>query len=285
MPASQHCETIACLPLSLTAITSLRRTLSEWAGREANQKFLQRDQESLLRNSFGDARRRPQLHVAAWMLGTWHLGCGFADVLDGNGRGFDAARKGQALRRCSLLLRHDHQQPLRRTSARLPFSLMHGTLTALLGLALHDPGAEDLYDLLRNQPDQAFGEADHLPLFVRELLTLRAGERPRLTPRLGPYHEALMHWTGDQRVLGQHLALVLDLHLQQARGNGTPFDDPSCQLYPVEVLAVRNVRDLLGLPTPKVDHPLMFTNLVTMPPGPWPIDELVARLERELRSR
>jgi hypothetical protein len=273
MPASQHCETIACLPLSLTAITSLRRTLSEWAGREANQKFLQRDQESLLRASFGDPRRRPQLHVAAWMLGTWHLGCGFADVLDGNGRGFDAARKGQALRRCSLLLRHDHQQPLRRT-------------TALLGLALHDPGAEDLYDLLRRQPDQAFGEGDHLPLFVRELLTLRAGERPRLTPRLGPYHEALMHWTGDQRVLGQQLALVLDLHLQQARGNAAPFDDPSCQLYPVEVLAVRNVRDLLGLPTPKVDHPLMFTNLVTMPPpGPWPTDELVARLERELRSR
>lgn len=272
--------------MSLTAITSLRRTLSEWAGREANQRFLQRDQEALLRASLGDPRRRPQLHVAAWMLGTWHLGSGFAEVLDGNGRGFDTARKGQALRRCSLLLRWHHQQPLRRTSARLPFSQVHGTLTALLGLALHDPGAEDLYDLLRRQPDQAFGEEDHLPLFVRELLTLRAGERPRLTPRLGPYHEVLMHWTGDQRVLAQQLALLLDLHLQLARGNAVPFDDPPCRLYPVEVLAVRSVRDLLGLPTPKVDHALMFTNLVTMPPaGPWPTDELVERLERELRGR
>jgi hypothetical protein len=65
-----------------------------------------------------------------------------------------------------------------------------------------------------------------------------------------------------------------------------PFDDPPCRLYPVEVLAVRSVRDLLGLPMPKVDHALMFTNLVTMPPtGPWPADELVARLERELRGR
>ena len=68
-----------------------------------------------------------------------------------------------------------------------------------------------------------------------------------------------------------------------ARGNGV-FDDPPCRLYPLEVLAVRNVRDLLGLKTPKVDHALMFTNLVTMQPvGPWRKDELVERLERELR--
>ncbi|HEX6810878.1 MAG TPA: hypothetical protein VF384_04570 [Planctomycetota bacterium] len=272
--------------MSLTDITSLRRSLSEWAGREANQRFLQRDQESLLRTSLGDPRRRPQLHVAAWMLGTWHLGHGFVEVLNGNGRGFDEARKGQALRRCSLLLRRDHQQPLRRTSAKLPFSLVHGTLTALLGLALHDPGAEALYDVLRNQPDTAFGPEDHLALFVRELLTLRAGERPSLTPRLGPYHEVLMHWNGDQRVFAQHLVQLLDVHMKLARGSGPPFDDPPCQMYPVEVLAIRSVRDLLGMPTPKVDHALMFTNLVTMmPQAPWPADELVQRLERELRSR
>ncbi len=272
--------------MSLAAITSLRRNLSEWAERAANQKFLQRDQETQLRASLGDPRRRPQVHVAAWMLGTWHLGHGFVQVLNGNGRGFDEARQGQALRRCSLLLRERHQQPLRRTSGKhLPFSQMHGTLTALLGLALHDPGAEDLCDLLRRQPDSAFREGDELPLFARELLTLHAGERPNLTPRLGPYHEVLMHWTGDERLFAQKLVDLLDLHLEQTRGAGALFDDPPCQVYPVEVLAIRAVRDRIGLPTPKVDHPLMFTNLVTMvPDAPWPGHELVQRLERELRA-
>ncbi|HEX5052729.1 MAG TPA: hypothetical protein VFZ65_13215 [Planctomycetota bacterium] len=273
--------------MSLAAVTSLRRNLTEWAERDANQKFLRRDQEAQLRASLEGSRPPTQVHVAAWMLGTWHLGHGFCQVLAGNGRGFDEARQGQALRRCSLLLRERHRQHVRHTRARaLPFSLMHGSLTALLGLALQDPGAEDLYELLRALPDSNFGERDQLPLFVRELLTVRAGQRPTVTQRLGPYEAVFLHWTGDAHQLAQRLADLLDLHLQQARGAGSTFDDPPCQLYPVEVLAVRQVREWLGLSTPKVDHALMFTNLVTMvPDAPWPAHELVQRLERRLRGR
>ena len=273
--------------MSLAAITSLCRNLSEWAERPANQKFLHRDQEAVLKSSIGVAGRETQTHVAAWMLGTWHLGRGFVRVLDGDGRGFDEAREGQALRRCSLLLRERHQQSGRRGgSARLAFSQMQGSLTALLGLALHDPSAEPLYELLRRQPDAAFDDDAHLPLFVRELLTLRAGERPVVTQRLGPWHDVLLHWHGDARMVAQRLAALLDLHLQQAREKGSAFDDPPCQLYPLEVLAIRHVRDWLDLPTPKVEHPLMFTNLVTMTPDPtWPAHELAQRLEQLLRRR
>lgn len=273
--------------MSLAVLTTLTRNLSEWASRTANEKFLRTDQEQQLTDSIGDPRRRPQVHVAAWMLGTWHLGHGFLQVMNGNGRGFDEARIGQGFRRCSLLLRASSQQPLRRTSAsKLPFSQLQGTLTALLGLALHDPGAEALHDLLRGQPDTAFGEEDHLPMFVRELLTLRAGERPSVSPRLGPYHEVLTHWTGDQRLFALRLAETLDVHLEQVGGQGSTFADPPCQIYPLEVLAVLRVREWLGLPNPKVDHPLMFTNLVMMQPdAPWPQNELLQRLERTLRSR
>jgi hypothetical protein len=275
--------------MSLAAITSLRRQLHEWQGRAANQRFLQHDQEVQLRESLPDPKRRPQVHVAAWMLGTWHLGHGLYSVLEGDSAGFDEARIGQALRRCSLLLRERHQGAAPRRAggaSRLPFSRLHGAWTALLGLALGDPGAERLYELLRDEPESSFADGEHLPLFVRELLALHAGQRPTLTPRLGPYHETLMHWTGDARVLAQRLAGLLDLHLDAASGPGASFDDPPCKLYPVEVLAVRAVRDWLGLATPKVDHPLMFTNLGTMQPTrPWPQHELVQRLEQELRRR
>ena len=273
--------------MSAAAIPTLRRQLHEWAQRDANHRFLQRDQEAALRASFTDPRQRPRQHVAAWMLGTWHLGHGMHRVLDGDGEGFDEARIGQALRRCGLLLRQRLQQPVQRRGAvELAFSRLHGAWTALLGLALQDPRADSLYELLRGEPESAFGEHEPLPLFVRELLALHAGERPALTPRLGPYHEVLMLWNGDPRVLGQRLQALLDLHLEQTHGAGAWFDDPALRLYPVEVLAVRAVREQLGLPMPKVDHPLLFTNLATMAlPRGWPQHELVARLERELRSR
>jgi hypothetical protein len=271
--------------MSQAAITTLRRQLEEWAGRAANRRFLHDDQRARLHDAIAEPRKRPQVHVAAWMLGTWHLGAGLVRVLNGDGEGFDEARVGQALRRCSLLLRERREAPARRGGSALPFSHLHGTWTALLGLALGDPGAEPLYELLRREPESAFEDGEHLPLFTRELLVLRAGERPTVTPRLGPYHEVLMHWHGDARVLAQHLADLLDVHLEQL-GSGGAFDDTPCKAYPVEVLAVRAVRDELGLPTGKVDHPLMFTNLGTMTgKRGWPRDELVARLERELQRR
>lgn len=269
--------------MSLTTITSLRRSLTEWAERPANQQFLQRDQETQLAASLGSTTRRAQVHVASWMLGTWHLGHGLWRVMEGDGRGFDEARQGQTLRRCSLLLRDRHQVTSGRT---LPFSLGQAALTALLGLALHDPGAEPLFDRLRHLPDAAFDEDDQLPLFVRELLTVRAGERPNLTNRLGPYQEALSHWTSEPRVLAQHLAAMLELHLQRARAGKAPFDDPAARLYPFEALAIQHVRDWLGLSTPKIDHALLFTNLGQMrPTTPWPEHDLARRLERELQRR
>jgi hypothetical protein len=273
--------------MSLAAITTLRRQLHEWAQRPANERFLRVDQEAQLRESLPDPKRRPRVHVAAWMLGTWHVGHGLHRVLEGDGDGFDEARIGQGLRRCALLLRARLRQPApRRGASALPFSRLHGSWTALLGLALHDPNADALYELLRDEPESSFAEDEHLPLFVRELLTLHAGQRPSLTPRLGPYLEVLTSWNGEPRVLAQRLAAVLDLHLEQTHGAGAWFDDAGLRLYPVEVLAVRAVRDWLGLQTPKVDHPLLFTNLGTMQPrGSWPQHDLLARLERELRTR
>lgn len=270
--------------MSLATITSLHRGLQEWAQRPGNVKFLRDDQEAQLRRGLSDPARRAQAQVAGWMLGTWHLGHGMHRLLDGDAAGFDEVRQGQALRRASLLARlaaPDSKRGRRGEKVRLPFSLQHGAWTALLGLALHDPGAERLYDWLGELPDVAFSEKDSLPFFTRELLALRAGRRVNRSSRLGPYEEVLQHWSGDERLLARALVDALDWHLQQARGSGADFDDPSCRLYPLEVLALQNVRRWLELPAPKVDHPLMHGNLARLrPPTPWPQHELVRRLER-----
>lgn len=269
--------------MSQTAITSLRRSLAEWAERDANRQFLERDQAAQVAASLGDVQRRTQLHVATWMLGTWHLGHGLWRVMEGDQAGFDAARRGQALRRCALLLRDRHRPA---GSRGLPFSLLQGALTSLLALALHDPGAEDLHELLRTLPDAAFGDDDQLALFTRELLQLRAGQRPNVTARLGVYEEVLAHWHSDARVFSQRVVDMLEQHLQRRANGKAPFDDPAARLYPFEALAIRHVRDWLSLPTPKFEHPLMFTNLGQMrPTTPWPDDDLVRRLERNLRRR
>lgn len=262
-------------------ITSLERALTEWADRPANEKFLRIEQERVLAEAAG-----PQTPVAAWMLGTWKLGHGFARVLRGDGRGFDEARVGQALRRCSLLLRSRGRRVGRRGGGEVPFSLPQAALTALMGLALGDPGAEPLYELLGDLPDRVFKDHDELALFARELVTLRAGRRGSWSAQLGPYRDVLLQWNGDGPVFALRLAEVLDLHLRRVGGRGAAFEDPPSRLYPLEAIAVRNVRAWLGLETPKIEHALMFTNLVTMRPrGPWPGDPIVRRLERALPSR
>lgn len=270
--------------MSLATITSLRRSLQEWAQRPGNVKFLRDDQEAQLRRGLSEPSRRAQAHVAGWMLGTWHLGHGMHRVLDGDSAGFDEVRQGQTLRRASLLARAAApvaQRGRRGEKVRLPFSLLHGAWTTLLGLALHDPGAEPLYEWLLGLPDIAFSEKDSLPFFTRELLALRAGRRVNRSSRLGDYEEILQHWGGDERLLGRALADALDRHLQQARGSGADFDDPACRLYPLEVLALQNVREWLELPTPKVDHPLMHGNLGKLRArSPWPQHDLARRLER-----
>ncbi len=262
-------------------ITSLERSLNEWADRGANEKFMRVEQERVLSEPIG-----PQTPVASWMLGTWNLGHGFARVLRGDGRGFDEARTGQALRRCSLLLRSRSRQSGRRSASDLPFSLPQAALTVLMGLALDDPGGEPLYEAVAGLPDRAFGDHDQLALFARDLIALRSGRRGSHSNQLGPYREILLQWTGDHHVFALRMAELLDVHLQQVSGKGAAFEDPPCRLYPLEAIAVRSVRSWLDLKTPKIEHALMFTNLVTMKPkGAWPGDPIVQRLERALRRR
>lgn len=274
--------TAAPRPMSNATITSLARGLREWATRDGQRRFLHDEQLRQLQHALDTPGRRTQANVAAWMLGTYHLGHGFLRVFDGDAEGFDEARLGQSLRRASLLARmRGAAAPARGRRRKLPFSLLHGAWTVLLGLGLRDPDAEPLFELWLDLPDVMFGEQDTLPLFARELIALQRGRRVRVSSRLGPFQNVLQRFDGDPQQLARDLAELLDWHLAEARGGSSALDDPACRVYPFEVMAVRDVREWRELPMPRVEHPLMFTNLAQMEPRtPWPRDELVRRLMR-----
>lgn len=285
MTASPGPPTILA-PLSAATVPNLTRRLLEWASRPANERTLQGEQLPQIEAGLRDPRRLTQLYIAAWLLGTWHLGRGAARVMQGEGEGFDEMRLGAGLQRSSLLLRS--RQDSRRGQGAPSFAPLHAANAIAFGLALGDPEGDELYALYRALPDGFFADAAY-PLFVRELLKLRAGERPILTPRLGPWCDALMHWQSAPELLARRLHDVLDVHLDKTapqRPAPNEFEDPPSFLYPVEVLAFLAVRATLGLHSPKVEHPLMFTNLATMAMPPrWPADELLHRIAVVLKRR
>ena len=82
----------------------------------------------------------------------------------------------------------------------------------------------------------------------------------------GPYADIFNHWNNPGN-LAPAIFAACEYHLQQAvepKGyeihefNRAPFT-----LLPVEILALRSVRERLGLPMPEVDHPLLTSPLVT----------------------
>lgn len=267
---------------------SLRRRLQEWAARPGNERWFRRGQEQLIGSALNDPRRTMQLAIGAILLGTWHLGSGQARVLAGAAGGWDDVRLGVALQRTGLLLRG--RAKLQRTPrGDVPgLPVLQTANCAALCLSLDDPDAGPLLAAFAALPDACFGARAEWPRFVRELLRVRDGRRPTNLAHLGPYADVLRHWQGDLALLARRLCTVLDLHLdrtQGAPGRPADFEEPGVLLFPVEVLAVRAVRAALGLSTPKVEHPLMYTNLATMQPhGPWPRDELLARLVDRLRE-
>lgn len=264
--------------MALADVTSLQRRLREWSLQPSNERNYLRGPQQMVASALDDPRRVTQLSVSGYLLGTWHLGCGQLAVLEGDMTGWDRVRLGVAFQRTSLWLRCSRRTQSRRgEGADLP--VLQTANCAVLALALDDPECEELLAAFAGLPDDRFGEDDAYPLFVRELLALRDHRRPVVTPKLDIYGDVLQLWTSDDHTLSRRLLALCERHLTRTRGApGKPaeFDEPGMLLFPAEILAVAAVRKSLDLRMPKVEHPLMFTNLaLTAPSGPWPTDPLL----------
>jgi hypothetical protein len=273
--------------MASTNPTNLERQLLDWADKPATARYYRDGQIQQIEAALADPRRTTQLSIGAWMLGTWHLGCGQARVLRSDLTGWDDIRLGVMYQRTSLLIRARRVVKATRQGDVPDLPVLQAANCTAMGLSVGDPDGELLYEAFRTLPDACFGDNDSWPLFVRELLNIRAGERPVVTPRLGIYSEVLLGWNDDPALFARRLQAILDHHLQSTRGQpGEPaiFEEPGMLLYPAEVLAVRRIRTDLEMNMPKVEHALMFSNLVqSAARGPWPVDPLLTRLQHELR--
>lgn len=271
-----------------TDVTSLQRRLREWALQPSTERNFCRGPQQMLESALQDPRRTTQASISGYLLGTWHLGCGELAVLQGDMVGWDRIRLGVALQRTSLWLRAVEFAE-RRGGPDLPALQTANCAALVLAFDDPDPMGERLLSAFADMPDDRFAETAVWPLFVRELLTLRQRGRPVAGPRLGPYSEALQAFGGNEQLLARKLQELCDLHLSCTRGTpgaAADFDEPGVMLLPLAVLAVRAVRRSLDLPTPKVEHPMMFTNLVqTAPAGAWPEDPWLARLLERANRR
>lgn len=256
--------------MSLTRVAALTRALLAWASQPGNERFYGHDQETVLHGVLEDPERQGQVPAAAWLLGSWRLGRGQAMVLQGDAMGWDVARSGISLLRASVTHRWRRQGP----DAVSPLQLAHA---AMLGAALGEPQEALLGEMLMEMPETLFGPQDQLPLFVRSLYLLREGRRPRFSPRLGPYMVVLHAWDSDRLHFSRVMEEILDHHLERTqRGE---FAEPAFSLLPTEVLMTKVVRTELGMQWTKVEHPLMFTNLLALQPRtPWPREPLAVAI-------
>ena len=277
--------------------TTLARQLQDWSQRPSNERHYCTGQLQQIDAALKDPRRGTQLAIGAYLLGVWYLATGQDRVLRGKTDAWDEVRLGASLQRVGLLLRafsnrasqggHQPRSRGREDFADLP--LLQGANCVAICLSLDEPGAEPLYECFRSLPDTRFGAADCWPLFVREIVSIRAGRRPTLTGRLGPYADIIRHWHGDLDLMARKMPELLDLHLDRTQGKpGEPaeFEEPSVRLFPLEPRMLQAVRQTLNLPTPKFDHSLCFTNLgITSPRGPWPTDVVLTQLQAKLPRR
>lgn len=125
--------------------------------------------------------------------------------------------------------------------------------------------------------------------FVMVLLKRIRGEsvhKEFATRDLGVYGEVIEAWENPTQ-LGQALSHICDYHCQQMDGDVfkwyPEFDRPPFDLLPVEILAIRRIRQQLGLAMPEVQHPLLDLPTANLPP-PAPEDtqpdEVLRRIQK-----
>jgi hypothetical protein len=103
----------------------------------------------------------------------------------------------------------------------------------------------------------------------------------------GVYNDVLTHWNNDA-LIGEALVRICDYHCDNMEDDGgdwkPEFGEAPFDLIPLELLAIGRVRQLAGLTTPSINHPLANSVAMQFDRHPQVHDELLARVEAFYRE-
>jgi len=111
---------------------------------------------------------------------------------------------------------------------------------------------------------------------------IEVADREEASEEPEPYRELIRNLTGGREVIKKALIDSCDFHLSRSWENDDretyEFADPVYAIYPVEILMFLRIRQLLDLPNPEVDHPLLRGPIGTLPANGCEMNPIHSRI-------
>jgi hypothetical protein len=269
------------------------RNLTEWMEKPQNYDLLVRQELEAIEQHL--IKPEPPLSLCLQRIATWEGVCGERQLLEGNVEGW------KAIQRSYLFLTWSRRIRLAFLDAKRGQKFAYRSEFALL-LAHAIVIRDDAYaDFLGGRLVGALVSGDKRitgwdltpfePFMVRLYAHWRGStvaSAKTTTAESEIYNALFRHWrNGDD--FSRALMDACDYHLNRiapTSGNDLPeFEHVPYCWFPVEILALRRIRQEEGRETPLPDHPLMKTELAKVPESlPAVHDELLDKVIAKVRS-
>ena len=266
--------------------------ITRWVGDPFNESFMfQRPWQKLQEFSSSSQVKPSEILESLTALSTWYASKGIVEMLAGRSteglcdsfwcdliyntimkRSFQGE---QNQKKGSLLGSVLGRQQLKQPKPRISFNDQGLLLAKAFALGLVSEGEAIGRDSLIGLRDRRFYglSQDKLTPFV--LRVFAKWKDIALTPEEFPFqipdaYQGLLHnLTREPDQIRTELAKACDFHLSRSKEptdrETYEFADPVYAIYPVEVLMVFRIRQILGLSNPEVDHPLLNSPLGQLP--------------------
>lgn len=265
------------------SVSKLTDFVLRWAADPKRRAVVCDANLSALESALRDPTGVPRVISRSQGYGTWLCGSGQARILAGDTGGWAEFRRGVALMRAGLMLAFHVFRRAKNPARSEPCAPLAAAHAVALCLALRDPRAKELGALHCSGWPAGCRIGDY-PSFIQSLAAKAGGSDSAARPG-SPYGEVLSAWNSAN--LTAALVATLDYHLLRTSSRGddlAEFEDIPVFAFPAEVFAVLAVRRDLGLPEPKLDHPLLATPLGLgwlggVPATPLPDDPLLSSVQ------
>jgi hypothetical protein len=301
-PVENIASTLMCetgQAMAKNELADMFEDLKEASTRPSNHKVLFEDSNAKIRLGT-EVRDVPKMRIAMGRLDSlsvWHGRVGAVQVLEGDSGGWEKLKMSAIYKYWSIrFFVHAFLVDTRTVKATNADAL--GACLCfhhLISTGSFEEAAWLGAAIKRSRSNNSMNWVKILPrpfeAFTPRLFN--AWQRLPVENRLEPYsagvYQAVIDAWGDPMQLANPIKSACDYHMSQTddpHDKGFPeFIEFLYAVFPVEIIAIRRVRSLLGLTTPSIDHPLLCSSLASPPANiDIPKDEVLSNLLSAARS-